>query len=171
MTHPKIILASTLIFLAGALAGGVVVRELGWGHYSEEKRGESCLKPSRPFGNSHWEDKRKDFLQHMSRRLELSEEQENRIDSILQESQDSMKMLLDEVSPAMKTVFDRTEKKIRSVLSPEQRSEFDELLEHHRDKDDYHKKRWKDRDWDKDKKRNYEDSQTEVQPGFQKEVR
>ena len=107
----KVILATIVIFTAGAVTGALLVR------YSAHPR------PG-PGGM------RLEFLRRMERDLNLTGEQQQRIDKILKEGQEQTRKIMEPVSPALHAELQRIKDEFRQVLTPEQQSQFDQLLKH-----------------------------------------
>ena len=105
----KVILATIVIFAAGALTGALVVR-----HTEPAKFGAGGM--------------RLEFLRRMERDLDLSPEQRERIDKILKEGQEHTRKAMEPVAPAVHAELQRTKEEFRAVLTPAQQGRFDELL-------------------------------------------
>jgi len=112
----KVILATMVIFAAGVVTGGLLVRNVE-SHYSVHRRPGAvrATQPSSPGGM------RLEFLRRAQRELGLTSEQKQRIDAILKESQDRTRNKIREE-------LQRTRTEFREVLTPEQRVQFEELI-------------------------------------------
>lgn len=110
----KVILATLVLFGAGVITGGLLVQ-----HTLQP----GSLRPARPAGVSRQSapGMRYEFLRRMGRDLELTMEQQEKIDAILKESQEKTRKALHEQ-------FQETKAAFREVLTPEQRERFDELI-------------------------------------------
>jgi len=108
----KVILATIVIFAAGAVTGALLVR-----HSS---------RPGQGAGGTRFE-----FLRRMERELDLTQEQRKKIDKILKESQEQTRRIMEPVSPALHAQLQRTKEEFREVLTPEQQTRFDHLLMKH----------------------------------------
>jgi Spy/CpxP family protein refolding chaperone len=107
----KVIVATIVIFAAGAVTGALLVRQ--------------SFRPRPGPGGV-----RLDFLRRMERDLDLTREQRQKIDKILKESQDQMRRIMEPVSPALHAELQRTKEEFRQVLTPQQQARFDQLLKH-----------------------------------------
>ena len=105
----KVILATIVIFAAGALTGAIVVR-----HSAHARQGPGGI--------------RLEFLRRMARDLDLTAEQRERIDKILKESQEQTRRIMEPVAPSLNAELQRTKEEFRKVLTPEQQARFDQLL-------------------------------------------
>jgi Spy/CpxP family protein refolding chaperone len=107
----KVIVATIVIFAAGAVTGALLVRQ--------------SFHP-RPGPNGM----RFEFLRRMERDLDLTRDQREKIDKILKESQEQTRRIMEPVSPALHAQLQRTKEEFRQVLTPEQQTRFDHLLKH-----------------------------------------
>jgi Spy/CpxP family protein refolding chaperone len=107
----KVILATIVIFAAGAVTGALLAR-----HSAHPRQGPGGM--------------RLEFLRRMERDLDLTREQRERIDKILKESQEQTRRIMEPVSPALHAELQRTKEEFRQVLTPEQQTRFDQLLKH-----------------------------------------
>lgn len=107
----KVILATMVIFAAGAFTGALLVR-----HSVHARQGPGGI--------------RLEFLRRMERDLDLTAQQRERIDKILKESQEQTRRIMEPVSPALHAELQRTKDEFRQVLTPEQQARFDQLLKH-----------------------------------------
>jgi len=105
----KVILATIVIFAAGAFTGAVVMRHADPGRF-----GAGGM--------------RMEFLRRMERDLDLTPEQRERVDKILKEGQEHTRKAMEPVAPAVHAELQRTKDEFRSVLTPAQQARFDELL-------------------------------------------
>lgn len=104
----KVILATIVIFAAGAIAGGILVKTL-WAPVPEIL--------SRQF-----------FQARLKRELQLSADQTNRIDKIFSESNERLKIIRGLVAPEEKKELQEVRDSIRAILTAEQREKFEQLL-------------------------------------------
>jgi hypothetical protein len=115
----KVILATLVIFGAGVITGGLLVA------HSERLRPHRLQHPTpqraAQTGSNSAGGLRFDFLRRAQRELNLSADQQMRIDGVLTESQEHTRSLMrDEVQ--------KTKEAFRAVLTPEQQTRFDDLL-------------------------------------------
>lgn len=109
----KVILATIVIFAAGALAGGMLVKSL---------TPEAAKPPVPPILFQQR------FQERLKKELQLSADQTNRIDKIFHESNARIKILWDLVGPEMQKERQEVRESIRGSLTPEQREKFEQLL-------------------------------------------
>jgi hypothetical protein len=128
----KVILATFVIFAAGALTGGLMVR------YSEIAKPGTAAKPgSIQNTNSLRGGKlpapmmgplRKDFVDRLQRELNMDAAQRERIERTIRDGQEITRLIWLEVEPDIFHTITETKDKIRAELSPEQLVRFEELL-------------------------------------------
>jgi hypothetical protein len=111
----KVILATVVIFAAGALAGGLLVKTLT----------PPPLPPKPPISPIISQQR---FQDKLKRELQLSADQTNRIDKIFHESNARIKILWDLVGPEMQKERQEVYENIRAILNAEQREKFEQLL-------------------------------------------
>lgn len=112
------LLAAT--FIAGALAGAAVDRVL------------SADEPERVERDRNGHRDRSYIIE----RVEMSEEQRNTIELILEDRSERMRAVWREVEPRMDAITDSARMEIMGVLTPEQRAEYERKLEERRSKRD-----------------------------------
>jgi len=115
---PTIGLYLLLVFISGAVVGG-------FGHrlYSTNSVGAA----SHSGGNSDgWRER---YLKEMNARLQLTGEQAQRLVVILDESKARYKSVRDRMDPEMKQIQQEQRNLVRQMLSPEQRPEYEKMLE------------------------------------------
>jgi Spy/CpxP family protein refolding chaperone len=156
----KVILVACLIFGTGVAAGILAGNLVQQGAFSGSPVPDKQEDP--PVWRSKLEDHRQKFCNRLSHHLELTPEQEERIESILEESQTRVEAILKPVGPKIHDEYKAARDQIRAILNPGQRDEFDKVFHprHLRkrgsDKDREHgHKEWGDRkpDWDDKKDR------------------
>jgi Spy/CpxP family protein refolding chaperone len=111
----RIILATVVIFLAGAATGGIVVRT-----YAPKIVKRMHISPPLPIG----QDRRDEYLAKLDRELQLTPDQRVQVAAILSESQTRMKELWEPVEPQVKEEYRRTRREISEVLTPEQQAKM-----------------------------------------------
>jgi Spy/CpxP family protein refolding chaperone len=72
------------------------------------------------------------FVEHLARRLGLTEEQQDEIGAILAESRIEADELRRQVLPEVRAHMEQTHERLMAVLTPEQREEFETLASRHR---------------------------------------
>ena len=70
----------------------------------------------------------RDIMQRMESRLELSDEQKEKVSAILQARREKMHALMNEVRPQIKSAEKAMREKIEALLTEEQRVKFDEVF-------------------------------------------
>lgn len=137
----KPILAALVIFAAGVITGGMVVRmQPGpWARPSSGGPEPGSLRPVRaerlesPTALRNWaqppgEGQLRDLSQRMGRYLELTPEQRERVQTLLKESQARMREIADEMAPKTREEFRRLREGLRQELRPDQRQRFEEMF-------------------------------------------
>ena len=113
----KVILATLVIFCAGVLAGGLVVKSL---QPPPKTARQTSPVPER------WMQKM--LLERMKAELSLTPEQKQHIEKIFADSQGRMSELWDIINPEIQTELREVREKIRAELRPEQLETFERLL-------------------------------------------
>ena len=72
------------------------------------------------------------FVERLDRHLGLTAEQREEVDRILYESHVGRERLKGRVEPLVREHLERTHERIADVLTPEQREEFEGMIERHR---------------------------------------
>jgi hypothetical protein len=116
----KVILATLVIYSAGLITGGLLVRP-----------------PFRPFpghppspvqfGPMPWYLQER-FLERMRMELNLTSEQATRLNRVFAESRERMRIINDLVRPEMQAEMRHTRERIVAELTPPQRQRFEELM-------------------------------------------
>ena len=115
MNRWRVILATVVIFLAGAATGGVVVRT-----YAPRIVKWTDISPPLPIGQH----KKDEYLAKLDRELQLTPEQRQKVAAILSESQTRMKEMWEPLEPQVKEEYRRTRREISEVLTPEQQAKM-----------------------------------------------
>ena len=113
----KVILATLVIFSAGLLAGGLVVK--------------SFQPPVQPVRQTNAVPERwmqRMLLERMKAELSLTADQKQHIEKIFADSQGRMSELWDIINPEIQTELREVREKIRAELKPEQSEKFEQLL-------------------------------------------
>lgn len=109
----KVILAALVLYLVG----------IGTGFFVASSRAKNRPALSeRPRVSMH------DIMQRMESRLELNDDQKEKVSAILQARQKQMRSLMDEVRPQIKAAEKTMREKIEALLSEEQRAKFEEVF-------------------------------------------
>jgi hypothetical protein len=113
----KVILATMVIFAAGVVTGGLLVRHVDDQYLARRRPSQN------PRGNQAFSPvgMRVEFLRRAQRDLNLSAEQRERVDKIIKESQERTRS-------QVRDELQRTRTEFREVLTAEQQARFDELV-------------------------------------------
>jgi Spy/CpxP family protein refolding chaperone len=111
----KVILATIVIFAAGALVGGMLVKTFTPVAPAPKPPVPPILSQQR-------------FQEKLKRELQLTADQTNQVDKVFAESNARIKILWDLVGPEMQKERQEVRESIRAVLTPEQRDRFEKLL-------------------------------------------
>jgi Spy/CpxP family protein refolding chaperone len=85
-----------------------------------------------PFAGKPDQSRRFDFLRRVQHELDLTPEQKEQVEVIVQEGQEQMRATWEEFSPRMQAHLKETRERIAEVLSPEQQQRFEELMKQRR---------------------------------------
>jgi len=121
----KVILATMVIFGAGVVTGGLLVRHVERGSHQRPQRAGAAVRPAPPASAGVM---RLEFLRRMERELDLTPAQREPINRILKEAQDRTKKIMDTVEPQRREEFRRTIESFRAVLTPAQQKRLDTLI-------------------------------------------
>jgi Spy/CpxP family protein refolding chaperone len=121
----KVILATMVIFGAGVVTGGLLVRNAG---RTEVPRPISQQAANRPFLPGVAGLVRVEFLRRAERELNLTRDQREQVDKIIKDSQERTKKLMEPVTPKVREELQQTKDQFLALLTPEQRGRFEELL-------------------------------------------
>lgn len=105
-----------VIFVAGAVTGAVVYTQFIQKKV-QQQRPTAASYPPRP-----------DFWKWMGDKLELSQEQRDKINQIVTDSHDRLKPLKELIDPVMQEELRRVNDEIMNVLTPEQRQKFEDFM-------------------------------------------
>jgi len=119
----KVIFATVVIFGAGVVTGGLLVK------YSVQ------TPPRQPHGQTNRAVQpisaggiRIEFLRRVERDLSLTSDQREQIDKIITASQERSKKLMEPIQPRIREELQQTKEQFRAILNAEQKIRFDELL-------------------------------------------
>jgi Spy/CpxP family protein refolding chaperone len=119
----KAILAALVIFVAGAVTGGVVTWQT-----KLPLKFKSAAKPSGNAPVSPWMLQRPDFAQRIHRDLGLTDQQTEKIESILAKSRQRTGLLWETLREPLQEELSQVKAEIRALLTPEQSAKFDEII-------------------------------------------
>ncbi len=119
----KVILATLVIFSTGVVTGGLMVRntQLMRPHRSQHSTNGHPVQVTSP-GFIRFE-----FLRRAQHELDLTPEQRQRMDQLIDESQERIRKLWEPVTPKVREELHQTKAQFRALLTPEQQTRFDEL--------------------------------------------
>jgi hypothetical protein len=129
----KVILATLVIFGAGVVTGGLLVRRsdrIPVPHFVREP--ELMRRPPSPAVM------RLEFLRRIQRDLDLSPDQKVQIDRILHESQERAHKLTEPIAPQLRAEMKRAKDEFRAVLTADQSRRFDQILSQPHPRDQHH---------------------------------
>jgi len=120
----KVILATIVIFVAGAVTGSLLVRQGMVMQASKQPRPNSVNRtiPGAP-GMT-----RVEFLRRAERELNLTPEQREQADKLIVASQERTKKIMEPVSPKIREELKQTKDQFRALLTADQQVRFDEML-------------------------------------------
>lgn len=132
----KVIFATVVIFVAGAITGGLIIRN------STEAKTSAAVKPDNGHAaasstNASREHKlppplmgplARNFVDKLQRELNIDTAQRERIGRIICEGQETTRLIWQEIEPDIYHTIIETKDKIRAELTPEQLAKFEALL-------------------------------------------
>jgi Spy/CpxP family protein refolding chaperone len=133
----KVIFATVVIFGAGVVTGGLLVKYSAIQTPSRPQHAQGN-RPGQPISAGGL---RIEFLRRVERDLSLTTEQREQVDKILAASQERSKKIMEPVTPKIREELQQTREQFRAVLNPEQKIRFDELLkqqQQQRQRDQHH---------------------------------
>ena len=114
----RIILATLVIFAAGAMTGALFTRSA--------QRPQTAIPQRDPLLYPHhvqeW------FLGKMKKELDLTPEQQASVGKIFADSRGRIKVMFEIISPELKAELRVVHDKVSAELNPEQRAKFEEML-------------------------------------------
>lgn len=119
-----VIFATVVIFGAGVVTGGLLVRET----LRPKSSSWDNMIPPTGVSPGPWQLQRREFLVRMERQMKLSLEQRQKIGKIIHESQDRTKPLWEFIAPELREELEKVRVQIRGELTPLQQTQFDDLL-------------------------------------------
>jgi len=114
MTRWKVWGGLTLLFLSGALIGGVVTH--CYVHAQLESRWEEGHKARKPW-----------MMQRLTRSLDLTADQQTSLGPIVGQAQDELLALRAQQQPQVEAIWNRALAAVKPSLSPEQQRKLDEF--------------------------------------------
>lgn len=136
----KAISAALLLFLAGVISGVMAQRLIS----SRAQSAAPVAKPNPARAHMPWANQRMDFVQRLTRDLELTPEQASAIDQIMKDSQQRMRELWEPVAPKAQEEMNRSRSEVDAILTEEQRTRMEELFKRRgppgRDRPDFNRR-------------------------------
>jgi hypothetical protein len=117
-----------VIFGTGVITGGLLVKITSSPVRNRPPRNLAVATNAPAPNLAPGQLQRMEFLLRIRRELDLSAEQNDRIEKIIREGQDRSRKLWEGVAPELRTELQSVHTKIRAELSPEQRRRFEQLL-------------------------------------------
>ena len=120
MNPLKVILATLVIFASGVITGGLLVF-----HTQSRPPLAPDLSPSIP---APWLLQRVDFLRRIAGELDLSGDQEKKVQQIIRDSQDRLRPLWQQIGPQLQDELRGVRNQIAAELTPDQKKRFFQIL-------------------------------------------
>ena len=129
MNSWKVILASLVIFGTGVVTGGLLVDHT---HHARRALEHEAVRtpPEIPMPKPIADRIGKQLIQTLNDKLQLTQEQKEKIQKIVADGQDRNHAIWTNVAPQMRAVIQDVHQQIREQLTPEQKEQFEELLKH-----------------------------------------
>lgn len=122
----RVIVAVVLIFSAGVITGGMLVRS----RVPAPRPAASGPFLGGPAGI--WSANRPAFIQRLDRNVNLTAEQRAEVERILHESHQRMQKVWDPVAPQAREETRQVRQQITALLTPEQKPKFNEMMRQRR---------------------------------------
>jgi hypothetical protein len=119
----KVILATVVIFVAGAVTGSLLVRQ---GMLSQPAK-QARPNPNRTIPSAPGM-MRVEFLRRAERELNLTPDQREQADKLIAASQERTRKIMEPVSPKIREELKQTKDEFRALLTADQQVRFDEML-------------------------------------------
>jgi hypothetical protein len=117
----KTIVSIVLVFLLGALAGGLVTYEINLQKVERVVRGEP--RSTREF-----------IVRRLDRELHLDAAQREQLRAIVEETRLEMKAVRKQFRPQIEEILIRSQDKVRALLRPDQREKYEKIIAERRKK-------------------------------------
>jgi hypothetical protein len=135
----KVILATLVIFIAGVMTGGLLVRnamrfeQLVSSDVSSKQSPRQNKPTNGPGGgnvgfialNNPWAIRNRELLRRMDRELDLTPEQHKSVEALMQASEERTRVLWKPIAPQMNKEAQLVRNEIRTILMPDQQKVFD----------------------------------------------
>jgi hypothetical protein len=111
----KIIISVILVFLLGALAGGLVTHKIDQRRIAGIIRGEP-----REVGEM--------IVQRLNHKLYLDREQVDKLRVIVYETRDEIRKVRNQFRPQIREILERSRGRVRAILRPDQLQEYEKIV-------------------------------------------
>jgi uncharacterized membrane protein len=111
----KIIVSVILVFLLGALAGGLVTHKIDQHRIAGIIRGEPGAVGEL-------------IVQRLNHKLHLDQEQVEKLRVIVYETRDEMRKVRSQFRPQIREILDRSRNRVRAILRPDQLDEYEKIV-------------------------------------------
>jgi Spy/CpxP family protein refolding chaperone len=138
----RVILAVVVIFGAGVVTGGLVVRST---MKSAAVPQPPAPMPGGPPGTGMWSQSRAQFVQKMHRQLDLTPDQCKQVDAIMKVGHEHMAKLWEPVAPQARDETKSVRLQIQAILTPAQLVKFEEFFKPHKRPENWKERKDKDR--------------------------
>jgi hypothetical protein len=115
MKNVKFVLCILLIFLLGAVSGGLVM------HLAYRSHMETFLKGDRKA-------REEILLNRLSRKLDLDESQREKVRAIVEKTHAEMNKIRKQYRPQMEAVLEKSRAEVRLILRPDQLEKFEKFV-------------------------------------------
>lgn len=107
----KVVIGIVVVFVLGAVAGGVI----GYG--------VCCHRP-------HWGEihPREEVVRKLQRKLHLDADQKAQVEVIVNDAHNQMREMRRETQPKINSIMGNAQDKIRAILRPDQKAVFEKLV-------------------------------------------
>jgi Spy/CpxP family protein refolding chaperone len=122
----KVVIAVMLIFGAGVVTGGLLVRT----RVTPRIAPAAPVTMGMPSQSAPISPARQAFVQKVRRELNLSPEQSTQVDEIMRDSRKRMTKIYEPVMPEAREETRRVRQEIQAILTPEQKKKFNEVFKH-----------------------------------------
>jgi Spy/CpxP family protein refolding chaperone len=123
----KVILATLVIFGAGVVTGGLLVS------YAVHSNPVAGFRPNpgpaaQPNATNPWMQRARELLRRMDRELDLTPEQHQHIEKLIDGSAERTRSLWAPIAPQMNKEIQKLHRDIRDELTPDQRKKFEQMM-------------------------------------------
>lgn len=132
----RVILAVVVIFGAGVVTGGLIMRST----MKSSAANPPTPMPGGPPGTGIWVQSRAQFVQKMHHQLDLTPDQCKQVDAIMKVGHEHMAKLWEPIAPQAREETKNVRVQIQAILTPAQLVKFEEVFKPHKRPEN-----WKDR--------------------------